>query len=42
MQMGNWIYLYPQGLKDLLKIMKEKYGNPPMYITENGKTGRIQ
>ncbi|PWZ44057.1 hypothetical protein Zm00014a_032332 [Zea mays] len=34
--MGNWIYLYPQGLKDLLKIMKEKYGNPPMYITENG------
>ncbi|ONM32568.1 4-hydroxy-7-methoxy-3-oxo-3,4-dihydro-2H-1,4-benzoxazin-2-yl glucoside beta-D-glucosidase 1, chloroplastic-like [Zea mays] len=35
--MGNsWIYLYPEGLKDLLMIMKNKYGNPPIYITENG------
>jgi beta-glucosidase len=36
--MGNpWIYMYPDGLKDLLMIMKNKYGNPPIYITENGK-----
>ncbi|AQK40508.1 4-hydroxy-7-methoxy-3-oxo-3,4-dihydro-2H-1,4-benzoxazin-2-yl glucoside beta-D-glucosidase 1, chloroplastic [Zea mays] len=35
--MGNpWIYMYPEGLKDLLMIMKNKYGNPPIYITENG------
>lgn len=35
--MGNpWIYMYPKGLKDLLMIMKNKYGNPPIYITENG------
>ncbi|AQK40584.1 Beta-glucosidase2 [Zea mays] len=35
--MGNpWIYLYPEGLKDILMIMKNKYGNPPIYITENG------
>jgi beta-glucosidase/6-phospho-beta-glucosidase/beta-galactosidase len=38
LQMGNpWIYMYPDGLKDLLMIMKNKYGNPPIYITENGK-----
>ncbi|CAN6363718.1 unnamed protein product [Urochloa humidicola] len=31
-----WIYSYPKGLKDLLLLMKNKYGNPPVYITENG------
>lgn len=31
-----WIYMYPKGLTDLLLIMKEKYGNPPIFITENG------
>ncbi|KAF7067963.1 hypothetical protein CFC21_073769 [Triticum aestivum] len=31
-----WIYMYPKGLRDLLLIMKEKYGNPPIFITENG------
>ncbi|XBI96738.1 hypothetical protein VPH35_032979 [Triticum aestivum] len=31
-----WIYMYPKGLTDLLLIMKEKYGNPPVFITENG------
>jgi hypothetical protein len=37
MQMGNpWIYMYPNGLKDILMFMKNKYGNPPVYITENG------
>jgi len=32
----QWIRSYPQGLKDLLMIIKNKYGNPPIYITENG------
>jgi len=29
--------MYPKGLHDILMIMKNKYGNPPIYITENGK-----
>jgi len=33
---GVWIYVYPKGLKDILVIMKEKYGNLPIFITENG------
>ncbi|KAF8664824.1 hypothetical protein HU200_054552 [Digitaria exilis] len=33
-----WLKLYPKGLKELLMIMKDKYGNPPIYITENGTT----
>ena len=28
--------VYPQGLYDLLISLKENYGNPPVYITENG------
>ncbi|RLM69395.1 hypothetical protein C2845_PM17G02670 [Panicum miliaceum] len=32
----NWIKSYPKGLKDLLMIIKKRYGNPPIYITENG------
>ncbi|KAF8762269.1 hypothetical protein HU200_009656 [Digitaria exilis] len=32
----GWIRSYPKGLKELLMIMKDRYGNPPMYITENG------
>uniref|UniRef100_A0A5B6ZP18 Beta-glucosidase 12-like n=1 Tax=Davidia involucrata TaxID=16924 RepID=A0A5B6ZP18_DAVIN len=29
-------FVYPQGLKQLLLYTKEKYNNPPIYITENG------
>ncbi|KAA8520274.1 hypothetical protein F0562_014530 [Nyssa sinensis] len=29
-------FVYPQGLKELLLYTKEKYNNPPIYITENG------
>lgn len=32
----DWLYSYPDGLKDLLTIIRDKYGNPPVYITENG------
>src|SRR5690606_17533267 len=28
--------VYPQGLTDTLLWLKERYGNPPVYITENG------
>jgi beta-glucosidase len=28
--------VYPQGLTDTLVWVKERYGNPPVYITENG------
>ncbi|KAF7824495.1 vicianin hydrolase-like [Senna tora] len=31
-----WLSLYPEGLRDLLVYIKEKYQNPPIYITENG------
>ncbi|RLN29478.1 beta-glucosidase 12-like isoform X4 [Panicum miliaceum] len=29
-------YIYPKGLHELLLYVKEKYGNPTVYITENG------
>ncbi|GAB2300182.1 hypothetical protein Dimus_034221 [Dionaea muscipula] len=32
----SWLYIYPQGIHDLLTYVKEKYGNPPIIITENG------
>jgi beta-glucosidase len=28
--------VYPQGLTDVLVWVKDRYGNPPVYITENG------
>jgi beta-glucosidase len=28
--------VFPQGLTDILIWVKERYGNPPVYITENG------
>jgi beta-glucosidase len=28
--------VYPQGLTEILIALKERYGNPPLYITENG------
>ena len=28
--------VYPQGLTETLVALKERYGNPPLYITENG------
>ena len=30
--------VYPQGLYDILRYIKENYGNIPLYITENGAT----
>jgi beta-glucosidase len=28
--------VFPQGLTDTLVWVKERYGNPPIYVTENG------
>ncbi|KAI4323366.1 hypothetical protein L6164_022979 [Bauhinia variegata] len=33
---SDWIYVYPQGIEELLLYMKNKYNNPVIYITENG------
>ncbi|MGI4329165.1 family 1 glycosylhydrolase, partial [Klebsiella pneumoniae] len=32
----NWLYVYPKGIEDLMLYLKDNYGNPPIYITENG------
>ncbi|CAK8565176.1 unnamed protein product [Lathyrus sativus] len=32
----NWLYVYPKGIHDLVKHIKDVYKNPPVYITENG------
>ncbi|KAJ8638097.1 hypothetical protein MRB53_012364 [Persea americana] len=32
----SWIYVYPKGLRELLRYTKERYDNPTIYITENG------
>ncbi|KAL6883351.1 hypothetical protein ACP4OV_010765 [Aristida adscensionis] len=31
-----WFYIYPQGFHNLLLYVKEYYGNPTVYVTENG------
>lgn len=34
---SDWLYVYPQGIQDLLLYTKAKFNNPVIYITENGK-----
>ncbi|GFY88712.1 beta glucosidase 40 [Actinidia rufa] len=31
-----WLYVVPHGLRSLMNYIKQKYGNPPVIITENG------
>ncbi|XP_043725527.1 beta-glucosidase 6-like [Telopea speciosissima] len=31
-----WLYFFPQGMRSLMNYIKQKYGNPPIIITENG------
>ncbi|XP_077986137.1 cytosolic beta-glucosidase-like [Glandiceps talaboti] len=33
---SSWLYVVPWGLRRLLALIKFEYGNPPIYITENG------
>ncbi|CAO2035428.1 unnamed protein product [Urochloa humidicola] len=30
-----WLYVYPEGFRELLLFIKQYYGNPTIYITEN-------
>lgn len=32
-----WLYIVPQSMRSLMIYIKQKYGNPPVFITENGK-----
>lgn len=32
----SWLYVYPEGILDVLKYTKDTYKNPIIYITENG------
>ncbi|XP_057531057.1 beta-glucosidase 40 [Amaranthus tricolor] len=31
-----WLYIVPRGMRELMNYIKNKYGNPTVYITENG------
>uniref|UniRef100_A0A0E0HUM4 Beta-glucosidase n=1 Tax=Oryza nivara TaxID=4536 RepID=A0A0E0HUM4_ORYNI len=33
---SSWLHIVPWGMFKLMKHVKEKYGNPPVVITENG------
>ncbi|KAK3030613.1 hypothetical protein RJ639_039973, partial [Escallonia herrerae] len=33
---SDWLYVYPQGIKETLLYIKKNYKNPIVYITENG------
>ncbi|GAB4830909.1 Beta-glucosidase 47 [Ancistrocladus abbreviatus] len=32
----DWLYVYPQGMENIITYVKERYNNTPMIITENG------
>jgi len=36
-QASFWLYVYAPWLRDLLIYVKQRYNNPPIFITENGK-----
>ncbi|CAI0390840.1 unnamed protein product, partial [Linum tenue] len=31
-----WLYIVPEGMRKLMNYVKNRYGNPPVFITENG------
>ena len=33
---SSWLRVVPWGLRNLLQWIKKTYGNPPVYVTENG------
>ncbi|KAJ4709167.1 Beta-glucosidase [Melia azedarach] len=32
----SWLFVYPKGMKYLMLHVRDRYKNPPIYITENG------
>ncbi|GMH19459.1 hypothetical protein Nepgr_021300 [Nepenthes gracilis] len=32
----DWLYIYPQGMENIINYVKERYGNVPVFVTENG------
>ncbi|XP_031127532.1 beta-glucosidase 47-like [Ipomoea triloba] len=32
----DWLFVYPQGMEEIVTYIKERYNNTPMFITENG------
>lgn len=37
----SFFFDYPKGLRDLLVYTKEKYNDPPIYITETGMSNSV-
>lgn len=33
---SDWLFVYPEGIRDLLKYIKDTYNRPTIYISENG------
>ncbi|XP_010267845.1 PREDICTED: putative beta-glucosidase 41 isoform X2 [Nelumbo nucifera] len=33
---SHWLHIVPWGIRKLARYVKDKYGNPPVFITENG------
>ncbi|PHT31328.1 Beta-glucosidase 42 [Capsicum baccatum] len=33
---SSWLYMVPWGIRKVLNHIAERYGNPPVYITETG------
>ncbi|XP_058073473.1 beta-glucosidase 12-like isoform X3 [Magnolia sinica] len=33
---STWLYVYPQGIRDMLVYLKKRYNNPVIYVSENG------
>ena len=34
---SDWLYIVPWGLKNEILWITQRYGKPPIYVTENGK-----